>query len=168
MSYLAAMACVVVAAFCWFSIRDVRFKNGGTHKVDPYGEYLYTIRHGKLKFAAGLLGLVVCLAGLLGCLAYCLLEMGVPVFMVEKVGGLIGCLVLGSVFWRTASRRPHIDRFQMTLAEVTRQGMFLIGMFAKGGAWLMLFWIMVDVNEVAAIVSGIGGLLWAIVNLRRY
>jgi len=168
LSAVIALLCGVGAIICYVSIRDIHFKSSGkAYAVDIDGEYLYTVKHGRLKVVAGAFFTIVCICGMLGSSGFFLREMGLPIFTIEKLGGLIGCLVGGSFLYRRARWRPVIVQPGLTLAEVVRQGMLSLGLLGQGAAWLMLYWIALDYNSWLAFAVGIGGLIWAFSKMRR-
>jgi hypothetical protein len=167
LSVVMAVVCCVGAIVSYVSIRDIRFRSGRAYYENEYGQLMYMVKHGKLKFALGGLILVVCVCGLFASSGYFLREIGLSLFTIEKLGGLIACMIGGSYFWNAAERRRPPIMPGLTLAEATRQGMFLIGMLGKGAAWLMLYWLTVEWKTWVGAVCGIGGIMWALLNLRK-
>jgi hypothetical protein len=167
LSVLAAFVCTIAAVICWVSIRNVRFKNGRTYAIDELGEYDYGIAHGKIKFAAGVLFFALCIAGLLASFYFFLSSLGASLFLIEKLAAMVACLVSGWFIYEAALGRPNVVQSKMTLAEVIRQGLFMVGVLLKGAAWLMLYWIAVDWSSLAAVLVGIAGILWAMLKVGK-
>jgi len=167
LSPIVAVLSFFGAVYSYMFCQSITFRNGKGYLTDEFGDRVRRINHPRRKLAAHVLLFVASAVGLLGSSFLFLDRIGVPIVLIEKAASLFTLLLVGVMCYRVAGRKRSIGCMKSRFAEVYRQSMYVMGLFGKGGAWIMLVFILADFSGALAITCTVAALFWAVMQFRK-